>query len=110
MFVGILNGEFAGFLVLIAGPSLRSRHRASLVVGVRKAYYGKSVGSSLMAKAESWAQEVGISRLELTVVEENDRAISLYKKMGYEIEGTRVNALYINDEYTNELYMGKNLL
>jgi len=110
MFVGILNGEFAGFLVMIAGPSPRSRHRASLVVGVRKAYYGKSVGSSLMAKAESWAQEVGITRLELTVVEENERAISVYKKMGYEIEGTRVNALYINDEYVNELYMGKNLL
>jgi len=109
MFVCILNGEFAGFLLLLGGPSPRTYHRASLVIGVMKAYYGRSVGTSLMMKAESWAQEVGITRLELTVVETNERALSLYKKMGYTVEGTRSNALLIEETYVNELYMGKNL-
>ena len=109
MFVGILNGEFAGFLAIMAGPAPRACHRASIVIGVRKAFYGKRVGTSLMSKAEAWAEEVGITRLELTVVETNDRAIALYKKMGYKAEGTRTNALLINGEYVNELYMGKNL-
>lgn len=109
MFVGILNGEFAGFVALISGPSSRTNHRASLVIGVRKAFYGHGVGTSLMNKADVWAQEVGITRLELTVVEKNERAITLYKKMGYTIEGTRSNSLLIDGEYVNELYMGKNI-
>ena len=107
MFVGILNGEFAGFIAVVTGPSPRASHRASIVVGVRKAYYGKSVGTSLMSKAEAWAQEVRISRLELTVIENNAPALALYKKMGYTVEGTRINSLFINGEYLNELYMGK---
>ena len=109
MFVGILNGHFAGFLLLLAGPSPRASHRASIVVGVRQAFSGKTVGTSLMNKAESWAQEVGITRIELTVVEENERAISLYKKLGYKIEGTRTKSLLIHDQYVNELYMAKNV-
>lgn len=109
MFVGILNGQFAGFLLLLAGPSPRTRHRASLVIGVREAFHGNGVGTSLMNKAETWAQEVGIRRIELTVVEDNERAISLYKKMGYTIEGTRTNSFFIQDRYVNELYMAKNV-
>jgi RimJ/RimL family protein N-acetyltransferase len=107
MFVGILNGEFAGFVALIGGPSPRANHRASLVIGVRQTFHGKNVGTSLMKKAESWAKEINIQRIELTVVENNDRAIALYKKMGYSTEGTRSNSLKINDEYINEFYMGK---
>lgn len=109
MFVGILNGHFAGFLLLLAGPSPRASHRASIVIGVRQAFSGKNVGTALMNKAESWAQEVGITRIELTVVEENKRAISLYKKLGYTVEGTRSNSLLIQDQYVNELYMAKNV-
>lgn len=108
MFVGILNGEFAGFVALIAGPAPRAHHRASLVIGVRQAYYGQNVGTSLMKKAETWAHEVGITRLELTVVEKNERAMGLYKKMGYSIEGNRPNSLLIDGSYVNEFYMGKN--
>ena len=107
MFVGILNGEFAGFIAMTAGPAPRADHRASLVIGVRQAYYGQNVGTSLMKKVETWAHEVGISRLELTVVQKNEPALALYKKMGYSIEGTRLNSLFIDGKYVNEFYMGK---
>lgn len=109
IFIGIVNGEYAGYLALISGPAPRASHRASIKIGVRKAYYGKYVGTSLMKEAESWAQEVGINRLELTVVEQNEHALSLCKKMGFSAEGTRNNSLLINDKYVNELYMGKNI-
>ena len=107
MFVAILNGEFAGFVVLNGGTAPRSKHRAALVIGVLSAYYGKNVGTSLMKKAESFAHEVEIQRIELTVVENNERAIALYKKMGYNVEGTRPHSLKIGDQFVNELYMGK---
>ena len=55
----------------------------------------------------NWSKEVGISKLELSVIKENNNAQKLYKKLGFEIEGTRNNALIINGEYVNEYYMGK---
>ncbi|WP_019414831.1 GNAT family N-acetyltransferase [Paenisporosarcina sp. TG20] len=109
VFIGLVNGQYAGFLTLNSGPAPRASHRASLRIGVRKAYYGKNVGMSLMKEAESFAQKVGISRLELKVVEQNEHAFSLCKNMGYSVEGTRQNALFINSEYFDELYMGKNI-
>ncbi|MET0785818.1 MAG: GNAT family N-acetyltransferase [Paenisporosarcina sp.] len=107
MFVAILNGEFAGFVILNGGTAPRSKHRAALVIGVLSAFYGKNVGTSLMKKAESFAHEAEIQRIELTVVENNERALALYKKMGYTIEGTRLHSLKIGDQFINELYMGK---
>ncbi|PUB11980.1 GNAT family N-acetyltransferase [Paenisporosarcina sp. OV554] len=109
MFVGILNGEFVGFVALVTLPSPQASHRATIEIGVHRSYYKKSVWTSLMSKAEAWAQEVGISRLELTVVENNVPVLDLYKKLGYSVEGTRSNSLLINEEYINELYMGKNV-
>ncbi|NMB90388.1 MAG: GNAT family N-acetyltransferase, partial [Chloroflexi bacterium] len=46
----------------------------------------------------------GIHRLELTVMTHNQRALALYRKMGFEIEGTlrhnmRVDGVYV-DEYS----------
>jgi L-phenylalanine/L-methionine N-acetyltransferase len=40
---------------------------------------------TIIALADNW---LNVSRLELTVFTDNARAISLYKKHGFEIEGT----------------------
>ena len=107
MFVGILNGQFAGFILINGGPPPRASHRASLDIGVRQAFHGKNVGVSLMEKAQAYAIETNIQRIELSVTENNSRAISLFKKMGYTIEGTRTNSLKVNGELINEFYMAK---
>ncbi len=107
LFLGILNGQFAGFALYNGGPSPRAVHRASLVIGVLKEFYQKGVASSLMDYGERWARDAGITKLELTVVSTNTTAQKLYKKMGFEQEGIRKNSLVINNLYVDELYMGK---
>ena len=37
----------------------------------------------------------------------NERAIRLYKKMGFEIEGTKKHSLFVNGQYVDEYYMAK---
>jgi RimJ/RimL family protein N-acetyltransferase len=37
----------------------------------------------------------------------NIAGIALYKKMGFEIEGTKRDSLLINGEYVDEYYMSK---
>jgi RimJ/RimL family protein N-acetyltransferase len=48
-----------------------------------------------------------VRRLELTVMSSNKRAIGLYRKLGYRVEGTRRGALLIGNEAVDELWMAK---
>ena len=43
-----------------------------------------------------WAPTVGLSRLELFVMESNSGAIALYKQLGFRVEGHRRRAYIID--------------
>ncbi|MFC4403808.1 GNAT family N-acetyltransferase [Gracilibacillus xinjiangensis] len=60
-----------------------------------------------MQKLEQWASKHNLRRLELTVVTGNEAGLSLYKKMGFEIEGTKRDSLFIDGEYLDEYYLSK---
>lgn len=72
-----------------AGAQLRRRHVAMLGISVAVAAQGQGVGTALMQAlcdyADGWAQ---VLRIELTVFTDNQRAIALYRRFGFELEGT----------------------
>lgn len=72
-----------------AGQALRRRHAAVLGISVAPEAQGQGVGRALMQAlcdyADRWGQ---ILRIELTVYTDNERAIRLYRSMGFEHEGT----------------------
>jgi putative acetyltransferase len=69
--------------------AVRRRHAMHLGMTVAAAWQGRGVGSLLLgalcAHADRW---LGVLRLELTVYTDNARAIALYRKHGFETEGT----------------------
>ncbi len=99
--------ELVGFLMAVGGNTKRNKHSAYIVMGILKEYRGKGIGTMLFKKLEQWAFNQNIHRLELTVVTRNKAAISLYKKMGFEIEGTKRHSLFIDSEFVDEYYMSK---
>lgn len=99
--------QLVGYLFAIGGDAKRKKHSAYLVVGIHQDYRGKGVGSLLFETLNQWAKEQKLHRLELTVVTENEAGVSLYKKMGFEVEGTKIDSLYVNGSYLNEYYMAK---
>ncbi len=101
------NNELVGYLFAIGGNAKRNKHSAYIVIGISENYRGQGVGTKLFKELEQWATQHGIYRLELTVVTRNQAGLSLYKKMGFEIEGTKRNSLFINDEFVDEYYMSK---
>jgi putative acetyltransferase len=72
-----------------ASRSPRRRHAGTIGMAVRDDWHGRGVGTTLMAAivdlADNW---VGYSRLELTAYTDNAAALALYRKFGFEIEGT----------------------
>ncbi len=104
------DGRPVGLLEATGGAFLRNRHVVHLVIGVLKGYAGRGIGSALMEKMELWARERGIHRLELTVMAHNPRAVALYEKAGFAIEGTRRHSMLLDGSYVDEHYMAKLLV
>ena len=101
------NKELVGFLMAVGGNAKRNKHSAYIVMGVLKEYRGKGIGTRLFKKLEQWAFHQSIHRLELTVVTRNKAAISLYKKMGFEIEGIKRHSLFIDSKFVDEYDMSR---
>ncbi|SES67598.1 Protein N-acetyltransferase, RimJ/RimL family [Oceanobacillus limi] len=107
LFVAEDNGKLMGYLLAIGGNAKRNKHAAYLVIGIHSECRGKGVGTLLFNEVERWAMDQNVHRLELTVVTQNEAGLSLYRKMGFEIEGTKRDSLLIDDKYVDEYYMSK---
>lgn len=71
-------------------------------------FQGKGVGTKLMEAiidvADNWLMLV---RVELTVFTDNEKAINLYKKFNFEVEGLKKKAAIRNGEYVDEFIMAR---
>jgi RimJ/RimL family protein N-acetyltransferase len=76
-------------------------HCGTLGVGLLPDFRGKGIGPKLMGQTIDAAFAFGLTRIELTVREENVNAIALYKSLGFEIEGLHRNAVCIEGQYEN---------
>ncbi len=88
--------------------SPRTRHSGGIGIMVHAGYQHQGVGTKLMEAlldmADNWLMLV---RVELTVFTENARAQELYKKLGFEIEGTKRAAAIRCGKYADEYMMAR---
>lgn len=84
MVVALVGNEIAGNSFLRLNGKSRFAHRASLGIALRKKYWGLGLGKLLVQAVIDTAMQKGVDYLELEVVADNERAISLYEKMGFE--------------------------
>ena len=86
----------------------RRSHVGQLGMAVHDDYQGQGVGTKLMAAAIDLADNwFNITRLELDVFVDNQAAVHLYKKFGFEIEGTLRNYAFRNGEYVDTYAMAR---
>jgi RimJ/RimL family protein N-acetyltransferase len=96
-----------GYVSVRGGTVRRNKHSAYIVIGILQQYQGLGIGTGLFREVDSWAEDHGITRLELTVMTHNDKAIALYRKSGYIIEGTKQRSLHVDGQWVDEYYMSK---
>ena len=99
-----------GYVSLVFPKFTKLRGNAYLTIGVREKYRGQGIGSMLMERAESYSKGKGVRRMELEVFGKNERAIALYKKRGYEVEGIKRDAACAKDGYDDIVMMAKRLV
>ena len=109
LLVACVEGEVVGNLGLETFPNRpRVRHAGSLGMAVRDDWQGKGVGTMLMRAALDLADNwLNLTRIELTVYVGNSSAVALYKRFGFEIEGTHRRYAFRNGEYVDAYSMAR---
>jgi len=84
----------------------KTKHVRVLGMLVIKGYRGQGIGTELIARALEWArsQEV-IEKIELGVFSNNRRALQLYQKFGFKVEGVKKRQYYIAGRHADEIDM-----
>ena len=106
-FLAEYNGEIVGQCsVGLVRRNQRFRHRAVVAFVLLKSHWNLGIGGRMMQECMNWCREHCVEQLELDIVAGNDRALSMYKSFGFEVTGTKPNALkYPDGSYADEYLM-----
>ena len=103
--VALASGSVIGWCDIVRSPRETMKHCGVLGLGVTSMHRGRHLGRELMTAAIARAWKRSISRIELTVREDNLPAINLYTQLGFQAEGLRRRALRVDGEYVNLVAM-----
>lgn len=107
MLLAIADGQVAGIITCRGDARRAKRHSATIGISVAAGRRDQGIGSALMSAAIAWARSGGVvTRLELLVFAENQRAVYVYQKLGFEIEGCLRRAIFKDGRYHDEYVMG----
>ena len=86
--VAVVDGKIVGSAgVTAVGSRRKVGHRARFGISVLQEYWGMGIGRVLMEACIDCARRAGHTQLELEVVADNKRAVSLYRRAGFEEYG-----------------------
>ena len=104
--VAVSGGRVIGHLNVSREDSPVTRHVASIGMAVAKDWRGHGVGSALMAEAIRWGRQFRVEKLALSVYPDNEAALALYGKFGFQEEGRLTGHSKKSIGYRDEVVMG----
>jgi putative acetyltransferase len=107
-FVAEIDGAMVGELTLFVEQRPRTRHSISFGISVDPAFGGRGIGEKLIRNAIDYAYNwLGMVRIELEVFHDNERALRLYQKLGFEREGVKRKACLRDGEFHDIVLMAQ---
>ena len=106
--VAVADGQLTAFSRCAGKQLKRTYHQTEFGVAVLKRYWGYGIGQHLLNESIRWADANNIKKITLSVLETNDKAIKLYEKYDFEVEGIlKKDKLLSDGNYYNTLLMGR---
>lgn len=110
MLLAMDGDEIAGLSTITSSHKIKSRHIAELGIVVAKKYHGNGIGTSLIHQVTDWVKGNGITtKMRLDVRADNLKAVQMYLKMGFVVEGHIKHSTLLNGIYYDDYVMGKML-
>ena len=97
--VAVLDGHVIGWCDIVPIGRPVYAHGGVLGMGIVAEHRGRGIGEALMRAALGRAKARGLTRVELTVRSDNERAIALYRKLGFADEGVKRRAIRVDGRY-----------
>ncbi len=92
------------FLGVAGGTTNSTKHKATVFLGLRE-YWGNHSGGLLFEALFSGLQQNKVIRLELTTAINNERAYSLYTKVGFKVEGIKKANIAVDGKLVDKYMM-----
>ena len=103
-FVVECEGEKAGLVELVEINHVHRRAEFQIIISPE--HQGKGLASRAAKLAMDYGFNVlNLYKLYLIVDKENEKAIHIYRKLGFMVEGELVHEFFINGEYRNTIRM-----
>lgn len=108
MIAVFINNKLVGSASLICFRNrIKLKHRAVFGISIRREYWNRGIGSTLIKEILKEAKKIGYEQIELGVFSDNEKAKILYEKNGFEVWGKNKNAFKLKDgRYCDEVIMG----
>ena len=89
MLIATLDGKHIGNCSFNpVGNYKRYRHRCEVAIALYQEFCGYGIGKIMMETVLKAAKEIGFEQAELEVISDNQNAITLYEKLGFQKYGT----------------------
>lgn len=106
--VAEVQNRIVGFSRCEGSNLRRLSHKVEFGVCILREFWGYGMGKSLLQQSIQWADENEVKKISLQVLETNEKAIQLYKKLCFEVEGVLKNDKRLSDgKYYNTVVMGR---
>ena len=103
--VALIAGKVVGWCDICPIGRPVYAHGGVLGMGILAEHRGRGIGEALMRSALEQARTRGLTRIELTVRADNERAIALYRKIGFLDEGVKRKAIRVDGRYIDVVCM-----
>jgi RimJ/RimL family protein N-acetyltransferase len=104
-FVAVDRGRVVGWCDVMPQTRAGVTHTGGLGMGVVAGYRGQGIGYRLLEATVAKALANGLSRIELEVFASNRAAIALYERFGFEWEGLKRKARYVEGIWDDFIIM-----
>jgi ribosomal protein S18 acetylase RimI-like enzyme len=105
--VALAGRDVVGWCDLRPKSAVTQRHSAVLGMGVVPEYRGQGIGARMLAMTLELGDARDVRRVELVVRADNVPAIALYRRFGFEVEGTCRRYLSISGVDHDALLMAR---
>lgn len=107
--VAIVGDQLVGTLGVHTFPAKpRRRHVGVIGLAVRDDWQGKGIGTALMRAALDLADNwLNLTRVELEVYTDNEAAVRLYERFGFEREGRLRQHAFRDGDYVDSYVMAR---
>ena len=107
--VAVVDERVVGMVNIDTFPNRpRRKHAGAIGISVHEEWQGKGIGGALMRAildlADNW---LNLTRLELEVYADNEAAIHLYERFGFEVEGTLRQHAFRDGTYVDAKMMAR---